>query len=97
MEGKKLSGYHRADGSVGTANYWVVIPMVFCENRNVEVMKAALLKSLGYHTTSDFEVDTDTLLQQYKNGARPKNCWLPKLYRPQKKLNRTESLRMSTA
>lgn len=68
-EDRTFNGYHRADGSVGTANYWLIIPMVFCENRNVEVMKSALLKSLGYHTTTDFVVDTDTLVEQYKNGA----------------------------
>lgn len=64
-----FDGYHRADGSVGTANYWLIIPMVFCENRNVEVLKSALQESLGYHTTTDFIVDTDSLVNQYKNGA----------------------------
>ena len=34
-----FNGYHRADGSVGTANYWIVVPLVFCENRNLAVMK----------------------------------------------------------
>ena len=29
-----FNGYHRADGRVGTANYWLFIPTVFCENRN---------------------------------------------------------------
>src|SRR6185312_10737841 len=37
FKGRTFNGYHRADGSVGTANYWVVIPMVFCENRNLDV------------------------------------------------------------
>ncbi len=64
-----FNGYHRADGSVGTANNWLIIPMVFCENRNVEVLKSALQESLGYHTTNDFVVDTDALVNQYKNGA----------------------------
>ncbi|WP_276167040.1 UxaA family hydrolase [Zobellia alginiliquefaciens] len=64
-----FNGYHRADGKVGTANHWLVIPLVFCENRNVDVMKSALLKSLGYHTTTDFVVDTEVLVSQYKNGA----------------------------
>lgn len=66
---RTFKGYYRADGSVGTANHWLVIPMVFCENRNVEVLKSALLEALGYHTTTDFIVDTETLVQQYKNGA----------------------------
>lgn len=26
---RSFQGYHRADGSVGTANHWLVIPMVF--------------------------------------------------------------------
>ena len=64
-----FNGYHREDGSVGTANHWLIIPMVFCENRNVEVLKSALQESLGYHTTTDFVVDTDSLVNQYKNGA----------------------------
>ena len=64
-----FNGYHRADGSVGTANHWLVIPLVFCENRNVDVLKSALLKSLGYHTTTDFIVDTEVLVNQYKKGA----------------------------
>ncbi|MEX0288857.1 MAG: UxaA family hydrolase [Flavobacteriaceae bacterium] len=66
---RTFNGYHRANGSVGTANYWLVIPMVFCENRNVEVLKSALLKSLGYHSTADFIVDTTSLISKYKNGA----------------------------
>ncbi len=64
-----FNGYHRADGSVGTANQWLIIPMVFCENRNVEVLKSALQESLGYHTMSDFMVDTDSLIKAHKNGA----------------------------
>ena len=35
-------------GQVGTANYWIVLPLVFCENRNLEVMKSALIDDLGY-------------------------------------------------
>jgi len=45
---KPFMGYHRSNGSVGTANYWLVIPMVFCENRNVEALKDAITNSLGY-------------------------------------------------
>ena len=35
FDSKTFNGYHRADGSVGTANYWIVVPLVFCENRNI--------------------------------------------------------------
>ncbi len=68
-ESRTFNGYHRSNGQVGTANYWLVIPMVFCENRNVEVLKSALLQSLGYHTITDFAVDTDTLVRKYEKGA----------------------------
>jgi altronate hydrolase len=46
--GKTFDGYHREDGKVGTANYWIVLPLVFCENRNLEIMKEALVEHLGY-------------------------------------------------
>jgi len=46
--GRRFMGYHRADGQVGTRNYWLVLPLVFCENRNVEQMKEALEEELGY-------------------------------------------------
>ena len=43
-----FDGVVRADGRVGTANYWLIFPLVFCENRNVEQLQRALEKSLGY-------------------------------------------------
>ena len=46
--GRTFMGYHRADGQVGTRNYWLVLPLVFCENRNVDRMKEALDEELGY-------------------------------------------------
>ena len=36
---KTFLGYQRADGLVGTRNYWIVLPLVFCENRNLAVLK----------------------------------------------------------
>jgi len=45
---KTFMGFHRQDGSVGTANNWLVIPMVFCENKNVDVLEDAFMKALGY-------------------------------------------------
>lgn len=45
---RTFMGYHRADGQVGTRNYWLVIPLVFCENRNILVLRDAFLKELGY-------------------------------------------------
>jgi altronate hydrolase len=45
---RTFMGFHRADGQVGTRNYWLVLPLVFCENRNVERLKEALEEELGY-------------------------------------------------
>ena len=45
---RRFAGYHRADGRVGTANYWLVFPLVFCENRNVERLRELLTEALGY-------------------------------------------------
>ncbi|MEZ4969764.1 MAG: UxaA family hydrolase [Flavobacteriaceae bacterium] len=64
-----FNGYHRADGSVGTANHWLVIPMVFCENRNVNVLRNTLLNALGYETAQDYIIDAEVLVSRYKKGA----------------------------
>ena len=69
FEGRTFNGFHREDGSVGTRNYWLVIPLTFCENRNIDVLEAALAEKLGYETKKDFAVDTDALIKQYKAGA----------------------------
>lgn len=68
-QNKTFLGYHRADGSVGTANYWIVIPMVFCENRNIETLKEALVDQLGYGKVKRYEHQVEQLVQLYKNGA----------------------------
>ena len=43
-----FQGVVRADGRVGTANHWLIFPLVFCENRNVEQLRDALVRPLGY-------------------------------------------------
>ncbi|ASU33038.1 UxaA family hydrolase [Mucilaginibacter xinganensis] len=65
---KTFMGYHRADGSVGTGNYWLVIPMVFCENRNIDVLKEALVDKLGYKKAKSYEGDVDQLMSLYQAG-----------------------------
>lgn len=66
---KSFMGYHRPDGQVGTANYWLVIPMVFCENRNVETIKEAVLSELGYQQVSLYNQFTRELTAAYQKGA----------------------------
>lgn len=45
---RTFQGVVREDGRVGTANYWLIIPLVFCQNRNVQKLQEALAKQLGY-------------------------------------------------
>ena len=61
-------GYHRKDGQVGTANYWIVIPLVFCENRNVEVMKHAFLEELGFSKPNPYKSYVHQMASLYQNG-----------------------------
>lgn len=68
FEGRTFMGYHRADGSVGTGNYWIVLPLVFCENRNLEVMKDALVDQLGYSQNGKYHRQTEQLIDLYKAG-----------------------------
>lgn len=65
---KTFNGYHRADGKVGTANYWLVIPLVFCENRNLEVMREALVNELGYGRNQSKKLEVSKLIDLYKEG-----------------------------
>ena len=43
---KTFLGYHREDGQVGTENVWLFFPLVFCENRNIEILKEIFEKEL---------------------------------------------------
>ena len=65
---KTFKGYHRSNGDVGTANYWLFIPTVFCENRNLDVIKEALHNELGYAVTDKYKLYTKHLIEAYKEG-----------------------------
>ena len=65
---RTFNGYHRSDGRVGTANYWLFIPTVFCENRNLDVIREALHNELGYAVTDKYKSYTHQLLEAYQNG-----------------------------
>ncbi|RYF19073.1 MAG: altronate dehydratase, partial [Flavobacteriales bacterium] len=66
--GKTFQGYHRENGEVGTANYWLFIPTVFCENRNLDIIKEALYKELGYAVDDKYKNYTHALLEAYQQG-----------------------------
>jgi len=65
---KTFNGYKRSDGKVGTANYWLFIPTVFCENRNLDVIKEAMHNALGYAVTDKYKFFTNDLVDAFKAG-----------------------------
>ena len=67
--GRTFLGYHREDGSVGTANYWLFIPTVFCENRNMDVIREVLDDELGYAVTDKYKQFARGLVQAYRDGV----------------------------
>jgi altronate hydrolase len=74
FQNKTFNGFYRADGSVGTRNYWLVIPLVFCENKNVDVLQEAFMKALGYQPKqSPYESMVQHFVQQYHSGKNEKN------------------------
>lgn len=67
---KTFRGFHRSNGTVGTANYWLVIPLVFCENRNVLTLKSAFEEKLGYKVkANNYTSEVEDLIGLYKSGA----------------------------
>ena len=65
-----FNGYKRNDGRVGTANYWLFVPTVFCENRNMDVIREALQNELGYAVTDKYIQYTHQLLKAYQSGEQ---------------------------
>ena len=64
-----FQGFHRKDGSVGTANHWLVLPMVFCENGNVETLKNSMLEALGFERRNQYQRFARELAEVYKTGS----------------------------
>jgi altronate hydrolase len=73
---RSFKGYMRSDGRVGTANYWLFIPTVFCENRNLDIIKDALQKELGYAVSEKYQRFTKDLVNAFFNGGDPETVTL---------------------
>jgi altronate hydrolase len=65
---KTFQGYHRADGQVGTRNYWLVVPLVFCENRNIAVLKQAFEEELGFAAPQIYRHQVAEFVRLYRTG-----------------------------
>jgi len=61
-------GYRRSDGQVGTRNYWLVVPLVFCENRNIDVLRKAFEEGLGYAPPQVYRQQVTELARLYREG-----------------------------
>lgn len=61
-------GYHRSDGQVGTRNYWLVVPLVFCENKNIQVLKQAFEEELGFAAPQVYRRQVAELARLYREG-----------------------------
>ncbi|UNY97447.1 altronate dehydratase family protein [Zhouia spongiae] len=62
LEEKTFLGYHRTDGQVGTGNYWIFVPMVFCQNRNLKVLREAFEAELGYKKENPYKLQLRKLV-----------------------------------
>lgn len=65
---KSFLGVHRDDGQVGTRNYWLVLPLVFCENRNLAVLKQAFEEELGFAAPQIYRRQVAELARLYREG-----------------------------
>jgi len=61
-------GYHRADGQVGTRNHWLVVPLVFCENRNLGVLKQAFEEELGFALPQIYRRQVAEMVKLFREG-----------------------------
>ena len=67
-KGRTFLGYRRSDGQVGTRNYWLVVPLVFCENRNIDVLRKAFEEGLGYAPPQVYRQQVAELARLYREG-----------------------------
>ncbi len=65
---KTFAGYYRADGQVGTRNDWLVLPLVFCENRNLAVLKQAFEEELGFRAPQVYRRQVAELARLYREA-----------------------------
>lgn len=69
--GRTFDGFARPDGPAGTANYWIVIPLVFCENRNLAFMREAMVKVLGYEQSTPYQAFAARLAETWRREGSP--------------------------
>jgi altronate hydrolase len=66
-ESRTFMGFKRSDNQVGTANFWLVLPLVFCENTNVKLLQEAFENALGFAEPNPYELQIKSLISRYQN------------------------------
>lgn len=66
---RTFQGYHRSDGNIGTRNYWLVVPLVFCENNNILVLRKAFSSALGYEAPNACDEYVAGMAAAYRRGG----------------------------
>lgn len=79
---RTFDGYLRQDGQAGTRNYWIVVPLVFCENRNVGALREAFEDELGYGRPQRYRDQVRALAAAYRNGSKQAEVADPPLPSP---------------
>ena len=74
---RNFIGFHRSDGQVGTRNYWLVVPLVFCENRNVAVIKQAFQEELGFAPPQIYRQQVAEMVRLYREGRTEEIAHFP--------------------
>jgi altronate hydrolase len=65
---RMFAGFVRPDGQVGTRNHWLVVPLVFCENRNIATLKQAFEEELGFAPPPVYRQQVAELARLYREG-----------------------------
>jgi altronate hydrolase len=65
---REFQGYRRSDAQVGTRNHWIVVPLVFCENRNIAVLKQVFQEELGFAPPQLYRRQIADLARLYQEG-----------------------------
>ena len=64
-------GYPRKDGSVGTQNVWLFFPLVFCENRNIELLKTVFEREFYPEKMEEHQHFLRSLIQGKTEKQKP--------------------------
>jgi len=89
-------GFKRADGQVGTANYWLVLPLVFCENTNIKLLQEAFENALGFAQPNPYELQIKALVSGNTAGKAPNESFDTPQVAPNKIFPQVDGIRFLT-